>query len=123
VKGPQRAKRLYRVFLWGVSGTVRHFQDKRAAIEWAEARVRRGNGGLHAEIHESFLVEWRDEPFWASDPESPEKPTLVPEPSCVANWPGCFSGGYDPRCCRFPKSCSVRMVEPESPDIQTGEKP
>jgi dCMP deaminase len=27
-------------------------------------------------------------------------------PQCVANWPECFSGGYDPRCCRFPKSCS-----------------
>jgi transcriptional regulator with XRE-family HTH domain len=25
---------------------------------------------------------------------------------CVEQWPGCFSGGYDPRCCRFPKSCS-----------------
>lgn len=25
---------------------------------------------------------------------------------CVAAWPECQSGGYDPRCCRFPKSCS-----------------
>jgi hypothetical protein len=25
---------------------------------------------------------------------------------CVANWPECESGTYDPRCCRFPKSCS-----------------
>lgn len=25
---------------------------------------------------------------------------------CVERWPGCFVGGYDPRCCRFPKSCS-----------------
>lgn len=28
------------------------------------------------------------------------------DPECVQAWPGCFSGGYDPRCCRFPKSCS-----------------
>lgn len=28
------------------------------------------------------------------------------DPECVEAWPGCFSGGYDPRCCRFPKSCS-----------------
>jgi len=35
--------------------------------------------------------------------------------ACVDNWPGCESGGYDPHCCRFPKSCSVRDVEiPES---------
>ena len=26
--------------------------------------------------------------------------------SCVDNWPECHSGEYDPRCCRFPKSCS-----------------
>lgn len=26
--------------------------------------------------------------------------------TCVAAWPECYSGGYDPRCCRFPKSCS-----------------
>jgi hypothetical protein len=28
------------------------------------------------------------------------------DPSCVAAWPECVVGGYDPRCCRFPKSCS-----------------
>lgn len=28
------------------------------------------------------------------------------DPNCVEQWPECFSGGYDPRCCRFPKSCS-----------------
>jgi len=27
-------------------------------------------------------------------------------PDCVERWPECFLGGYDPRCCRFPKSCS-----------------
>jgi hypothetical protein len=26
--------------------------------------------------------------------------------SCVKAWPDCYSGGYDPACCRFPKSCS-----------------
>jgi|SRR5882724_4797786 len=25
---------------------------------------------------------------------------------CVEAWPDCYSGGYDPHCCRFPKSCS-----------------
>lgn len=25
---------------------------------------------------------------------------------CVQRWPECESGAYDPRCCRFPKSCS-----------------
>lgn len=26
--------------------------------------------------------------------------------ACVEAWPECESGLYDPRCCRFPKSCS-----------------
>lgn len=26
--------------------------------------------------------------------------------TCVEQWPECESGMYDPRCCRFPKSCS-----------------
>jgi hypothetical protein len=28
------------------------------------------------------------------------------DPVCVAQWPDCQDGAYDPRCCRFPKSCS-----------------
>jgi len=28
--------------------------------------------------------------------------------ACVSRWPECYSGGFDPRCCRFPKSCSVK---------------
>ena len=46
---------------------------------------------------------------------------LEREPACVTNWPECFNGGYDPRCCRFPKSCSVQMVGPGSPDLPTTE--
>lgn len=40
------------------------------------------------------------------DPKFKLTPRL--EPECVERWPECFSGGYDPRCCRWPKSCSVR---------------
>lgn len=29
--------------------------------------------------------------------------------SCVATWPDCEEGKYDPRCCRFPKSCSCTI--------------
>lgn len=32
-------------------------------------------------------------------------------PECIENWPECYSGGYDPRCCRFPKSCSAAIWE------------
>lgn len=39
------------------------------------------------------------------------------DPSCVEAWPECESGAYNPRCCRFPKSCSCEshnIVTPEA---------
>lgn len=32
--------------------------------------------------------------------------------ACVRAWPDCYEGGYDPRCCRFPKSCSATVYDP-----------
>ncbi len=31
--------------------------------------------------------------------------------SCVEQWPGAVEGEYDPRCCRFPKSCSCTVYD------------
>jgi len=33
-------------------------------------------------------------------------------PECLKRWPTCEPGAYDPRCCRFPKSCSCTSHEP-----------
>jgi hypothetical protein len=33
--------------------------------------------------------------------------------ACMEAWPECYTGGYDPRCCRFPKSCSATSYDPE----------
>lgn len=30
---------------------------------------------------------------------------------CVERWSDCADGEYDPRCCRFPKSCSCALLE------------
>ena len=30
---------------------------------------------------------------------------------CVARWPAAAEGEYDPRCCRFPKSCSADVYD------------
>ena len=38
-------------------------------------------------------------------------------PDCVASWPDCREGEYNPKCCRFPKSCSCEIVE-ICPDCQ-----
>ncbi len=32
--------------------------------------------------------------------------------ACVEVWPDCHAGGYDPSCCRFPKSCSATVYDP-----------
>jgi len=44
----------------------------------------------------------------AAQPAPPVAPVTVDarDPECVERWPDCHSEGYDPRCCRFPKSCS-----------------
>ena len=33
---------------------------------------------------------------------------VVVDAACLARWPECHPGEYDPRCCRFPKSCSAK---------------
>lgn len=33
--------------------------------------------------------------------------------ACVDQWPDAETGTYDPRCCRFPKSCSATVYYPE----------
>lgn len=46
--------------------------------------------------------------------EAPE--AVAPKPrirACVETWPDCETGLYDPRCCRFPKSCSATAYDPE----------
>lgn len=41
---------------------------------------------------------------------APVAPVDERHPPCVERWPGCSSGDYDPRCCRFPKSCSAGVI-------------
>jgi hypothetical protein len=38
--------------------------------------------------------------------------------ACVERWPECEEGTYDPRCCRFPKSCSCTVYDEEAYDAQ-----
>jgi len=37
------------------------------------------------------------------------RPPVERNPECLANWPGCYEGGYNPHCCRFPKPCSCEV--------------
>lgn len=39
------------------------------------------------------------------------------EPECVEAWPECEMGKYDPRCCRFPKSCSCGSIEETNKEV------
>jgi hypothetical protein len=47
-----------------------------------------------------------------------EQIAALPKPKrrlreCVEAWPAAETGGYDPRCCRWPKSCSASVYDPE----------
>jgi hypothetical protein len=44
-------------------------------------------------------------------PTDPFSAADARDPACVAKWPECESGAYDPRCCRFPKSCSCTAYD------------
>lgn len=73
MRGPKRAKRLYRVVLMGMGYSVLHYQDERAAV--ANARSRAING-ISAEIYESPLIGWPDEPkhTFGNPPARKERP-------------------------------------------------
>ena len=62
---------------------------------------------------------WNAIPLPAPQGEIASSPTSTEarDPDCMARWPECEVGGYDPRCCRFPKSCSCWIV----PATQAGE--
>jgi hypothetical protein len=41
------------------------------------------------------------------------------DPVCVERWPEAETGSYDPRCCRFPKSCSADVyTKKEEPSMK-----
>lgn len=42
------------------------------------------------------------------------------DPVCVERWPECDEGLYDPRCCRFPKSCSCTIRVDREPQPSDG---
>lgn len=49
---------------------------------------------------------------------TPEEIAARPKPTprlrqCVENWPDAEEGEYNPSCCRWPKSCSATVYDPE----------
>ena len=55
--------------------------------------------------------------WWQSAPvELPAQTPLRRLRACVDAWPDCHTGGYNPSCCRWPKSCSATVYDPEQVD-------
>lgn len=71
------------------------------------------NGGAIGGYIACLPVESRIVGEWRSEETEPETPARTPRlRECVEAWPECETGGYDPRCCRFPKSCSCTAYDP-----------
>lgn len=80
-----------------------------------EGRVQRGNGNGGPSITKPPIKPQPSGGRMVGDDLCPPPPPIGEsiqadadsrDPACVAVWPDCEDGAYDPRCCRFPKSCS-----------------
>jgi hypothetical protein len=60
-------------------------------------------------VHDAGGEDYR--PVVAGEVIPDRRPRLK---ACVERWPDCSTGGYDPACCRFPKSCSADIYYGES---------
>lgn len=72
-------------------------------------RLRDENRQLRDQLADATVDE--SELHRAVDAVAYSKPEDKRDPNCVEAWPDCWTGGYDPRCCRFPKSCSADVYE------------
>lgn len=111
--------------------------DRALAAHDAEVRAGAWDSGYEAGAEDQAECEghrYRDNPkmrergfnHWRKNPHrtEPQPMEMVDDrdPDCVKAWPDCFTFGYDPACCRFPKSCSagvVRMVPVEGDSAQS----
>jgi len=74
------------------------------AARWLEQELHYHPGSLVITNFQLLRTELTEE----------EKEATIGRPrlrECVKNWPGCWTGGYDQRCCRFPKSCSATVYD------------
>lgn len=85
-------------------------EEETGTLTW-EGNVLRyrvdANGQLRTHWSARDRERWERD-GWTVTPDVPA-PTWIDErdPHCVEAWPECESFGHDPRCCRFPKSCSA----------------
>lgn len=94
-----------------------------AEATWYRCRgmVERKTGATWETISEAYRDAWRGGAFHAltalESHRAAQSGASRPPPGarissyCAERWPEAHSFGYDPRCCRFPKSCSATIIE------------
>ncbi len=68
--------------------------------------LRDENGELQFEVRVKDMRIKQKSRKKAVAPPSIDQAVDRRRPECIANWPDCEEGEYNPSCCRFPKSCS-----------------
>lgn len=75
--------------------------------------------GLHAAALDlrAALAGSGEQPTEVQPGQVDDEPTATPRTrrlrACVERWSDAEEGRYDPACCRFPKSCSANVYDPE----------
>jgi hypothetical protein len=102
-----------RMSTWG-QWSIEHQGRHLAAMGGAETVVVLDLAAEHSFSSPQAALEVLRKPPQGGDVE----PAATPDtrnPECVTAWPDCYDGGFDPRCCRFPKSCSCEVRQPPQP--------
>lgn len=94
----------------------RSLADRKSRATWAsisEAERDAWRGGAHHALMalDSHRAASQEYPFITLNDGTLARMSDRINDYCAEAWPEAHSGGYDPRCCRFPKSCSATILE------------
>jgi hypothetical protein len=140
VMSPEHADHIARLIVQ----STRAAEDQLAEHRWIHAAIGLITAAAHADLPTQpnvQLVPKVDLPPTAADLDARDQANVTPNPeteaprpaetakertervqraACLEEWPDARSMEYDPRCCRFPKSCSIPDAPAERSEAPAG---